>query len=78
MREGEVNTPKEQPYVVKSLLCKRTGQWLPVEAHLECPYCFGCKVEVGTGLHDRFCGFDPERDPIHFGFPGGTARELEG
>lgn len=72
------STPKEQPYRVQSLLCRRTGERLPLEEHKHCVYCFGRAEEVETGLHARFCGFDPERDPVHFGFPPGTTRDLDG
>ncbi|MFO1012022.1 MAG: hypothetical protein U1F29_18335 [Planctomycetota bacterium] len=77
-RPSTERAASELPYRVTSLLCKRTGQRLPLAEHEACPYCFGKKDEVATGLHSHFCGYQPERDPVHFGFPGGTARDLEG
>jgi hypothetical protein len=30
------------------------------------------------GRHETFCDYDPTKDPVHFGFPEGGARDLEG
>jgi hypothetical protein len=51
---------------------------LPIEEHLQCPYCFGRADDVANGQHERFCDFSLGRDPIHFGFPPGTLRDREG
>lgn len=57
-----------------SVHCWRTGRALPSGEHRECPYCFGrTDGEVETAEHARFCDYDPEKDPIVFGFPKGPA-----
>lgn len=49
--------------------CRRQSVERSVREHLACPYCFGSAADVRTRDHARFCDFDPERDPIAFGFP---------
>ena len=58
--------------------CQRTEQDLRVEEHLLCPYCFGQTANIETGEHTRFCGFEPERDPVSFGFPEHGSRYQRG
>ena len=54
---------------VLSVHCKRLHERMPVAEHLRCPYCFGHKQEVAAGEHERFCDFDPARDPHPFRLP---------
>lgn len=63
---------------LERLLCRRTGERIALAEHAQCPYCFGREGELETGRHERFCDFVPGRDPVHFGFPPGTSRELSG
>lgn len=49
--------------------CRRTGQDFSSEEHQRCPYCFGSEAKIETGNHDDFCDYDPNKDPISFGFP---------
>jgi len=63
---------------LEQVLCRRTGQELPIDEHQLCPYCFGRAQDVANGQYTRFCDFVPGRDPVHFGFPEGTTREREG
>jgi hypothetical protein len=57
--------------------CRRLQRALPVDEHVRCPYCFGAADEIREGRHDRFCDFKPGQDPIHFGFPPDSSRNLE-
>ena len=57
--------------------CRRLQRLLPIDEHQRCPYCFGGRLEVEQGSHDRFCDFKPGQDPIHFGFPPDSSRNLE-
>jgi len=63
---------------LEQVLCRRTGQELPIDEHQNCPYCFGRAQDIANGQYTRFCDFVPGRDPVHFGFPEGTTREREG
>lgn len=53
------------------VFCRRLQRPLPVAEHEKCLYCFGGAAEIRTGDTARFCDFDPEKDPIQFGFPDG-------
>jgi hypothetical protein len=55
--------------------CVRTGQLYDSSVHAACPYCFGSQADLSTGDRSRFCGFEPGRDPLNFGFPDGAVRE---
>jgi hypothetical protein len=48
-----------------------------VAEHAECPYCFGNRQAIAKGRHGEFCDFHPGKDPIHFGFPPDSSRNLE-
>ena len=63
---------------LERVLCRRVGQPLPLAEHQRCPYCFGRADEIVNGQYERFCDYVPGRDPLLFGFPGGTTRDLEG
>ena len=78
MTDAQAPRPESLPYRIRTLLCRRTQQFVAPEEHLNCPYCFGRESDVQRGLHERFCGYQPERDPIHFGFPTETERERDG
>jgi hypothetical protein len=54
--------------------CHRTGQLFDLTEHERCPYCYGAQKDVATGDHGEFCDFDPDRDPVGFGFPAESTR----
>jgi hypothetical protein len=56
--------------------CRRLGRPLTVHEHRECPYCHGKTAEVASGQHETFCDYDPEEDPINFGFPQDRGRHV--
>ncbi len=62
-------TKKTDPAPPGRVFCRRLDRPLPIDEHLDCPYCFGAESEVRTTDHDRFCDFELGKDPIHFGFP---------
>lgn len=65
-------TPKKV-FCVRNRLMKDAGE------HLGCPYCFGKKRQtVEDGERKDFCDFDPDKDPVSFGFPEDTTRNLRG
>ncbi|MBK8979920.1 MAG: hypothetical protein IPM29_28820 [Planctomycetes bacterium] len=70
------DTPKAQPPESR-VFCRRTQRELPVHDHQDCPYCHG-KEQVHTGVHTKFCGYDPEKDPVSFGFPEDSERLQRG
>ena len=45
---------------------------------VQCPYCFGGDKEVATGDHEKFCDFEPGKDPVSFGFPKDSERLTRG
>lgn len=49
--------------------CPRLGRPLPVQEHVECPYCFGAESDVRSGTLGTFCDFQPGEDPVQFGDP---------
>jgi hypothetical protein len=63
---------------LKQLRCRRLARLVDLEEHESCPYCFGHRKELLTGRYETFCDWQPGRDPIQFGFPPGTRRELYG
>jgi hypothetical protein len=58
--------------------CRRLERPLAASEHVECPYCFGSLGEIAEGRHECFCDFRKGRDPVHFGFPEGNVRDVEG
>ncbi|MHC4821727.1 MAG: hypothetical protein ACYTDX_08430 [Planctomycetota bacterium] len=58
--------------------CRRTGQEYEVDKHVRCPYCFGEEGDVATGNHEKFCDFEPGKDPVSFGFPKDSERLTRG
>lgn len=67
-----------EDFLVKAVFCKRLGKQLPVEEHSDCVYCHGSIDEIKSADHERFCEFDPAKDPVHFGFPEGMSRDFKG
>ncbi|MFO1078600.1 MAG: hypothetical protein U1E73_12825 [Planctomycetota bacterium] len=68
--------PEKRPEPCR-VFCRRLERTLPVDEHAECPYCFGKAKEIATGQHEQFCDFRPGKDPIQFGFPPDSSRNLE-
>jgi hypothetical protein len=65
--------------LLKGVFCARNKMLKDPGEHLSCPYCFGRKREViERGERTEFCDFDPTKDPVSFGFPQGTLRDLRG
>ena len=71
-------TDNKKPLDDQRVHCHRLDKKLPVGEHAECPYCFGKKQEIAKGKHGEFCDFKPGEDPINFGFPADSSRNLEG
>ncbi|MBI4957698.1 MAG: hypothetical protein HY908_37170 [Myxococcales bacterium] len=62
-----------------SVFCVRNHVGKSAAEHLECPYCFGKKREVVEGGdRKQFCDYDAKTDPVTFGFPEGTSRNVSG
>ncbi|MFO1053883.1 MAG: hypothetical protein U1F36_16825 [Planctomycetota bacterium] len=57
--------------------CHRLERLLPKDEHARCPYCYGTDSQIASGRHPDFCDFEKERDPIVFGFPPDSSRNLE-
>ena len=49
--------------------CRRVHRPMPVDDHKDCPYCFGDEATIRTCGYASFCDFDPDLDPVNFGFP---------
>ncbi len=63
----------------KPVFCKRNHRSKEAREHMSCPYCFGKKRElIEHGERADFCDFDPENDPIAFGFPDDSSRNARG
>ncbi|MCB9881398.1 MAG: hypothetical protein H6834_06375 [Planctomycetes bacterium] len=58
--------------------CRRLKEMKPLAEHTECMYCFGKLGQVDGSHYDHFCDYDPDKDPIHFGFPQDSSRDLSG
>jgi hypothetical protein len=71
-----MNESRRKPEL--NVYCRRLQQELPVSEHADCPYCFGSKDQITDGVHRGFCGFDPEKDPIQFGFRPDSERFTRG
>ena len=68
---------EKKPSSLPTVHCRRLDRELPIGEHAECPYCFGKKLDVASGDHEKFCDFKKGIDPIQFGFPPDTSRNLE-
>lgn len=65
----------DPPEVPKGVFCIRNQIMKDAGEHLHCPYCFGKTREIIEGGECKeFCDFDPEQDPIAFGFAPDTSR----
>lgn len=65
--------PKRRVFCVRNHVSKSSDE------HLHCPYCFGKKREViDEGEREEFCDFNPDRDPVTFGFPEESSRNTRG
>jgi hypothetical protein len=62
----------------KMIWCRRYQRERPVAEHNLCLYCFGRQSEVESGDHEKFCDYNPDQDPKHFGFPEDNIRDLNG
>jgi hypothetical protein len=63
----------------KKVYCVRNRLMKDASEHMGCPYCFGKKKEaVEDGERQDFCDYDPDKDPISYGFPTNTTRNLRG
>ncbi len=75
-------TPKEvgrSSKRIRVLRCRRTGQMFNVATHARCPYCFADGEAIAKrGDYKDFCDFDPEKDPINFGFRHDSTRNENG
>jgi len=70
-------TDPTQPLDDQRVWCRRLDCELPVRQHADCLYCFGSKQQIACRAHEQFCDFKKGQDPIHFGFPPDTSRNLE-
>ncbi len=61
----------------ETVFCRRVERHLPVQEHLDCPYCYGKRSKVESAEHGRFCDFEKGKDPIHFGFPEDFGRHTQ-
>jgi hypothetical protein len=64
--------PIENPEEESHIYCPRVRCGRPVCEHRLCPYCFGSEAVIAEGNHTLFCDYEPNRDPVCFGFPGET------
>jgi hypothetical protein len=60
---------KAQAQAVELVFCQRIQEPVSVGEHKKCPYCFGTIEAIADGCHEDFCDYDPDRDPLQFGFP---------
>ena len=75
--DQELDMAEEQG--TKKVYCLRNRLMKPTQEHMGCPYCFGKKHEViENGERCDFCDFNPDKDPVSFGFPEDTSRNLRG
>ena len=58
---------QKQPRLkVKRILCRRINAKVTPETHKNCPYCYGKLEDICTALHDQFCDYKKDKDPISF------------
>ena len=69
---------KKQEPQLRMLNCRRTGQDYCLDEHARCPYCFGSQKDLESGEHEKFCDFEPGKDPVSFGFPEDSSRLRRG
>jgi len=61
--------PETPDDATKKVECRRVNKAVSADEHKQCPYCFGTVTEICSGRHETFCDYDPEKDPVSFGFP---------
>ena len=76
MSEPRAEKPKDE--ADDQVRCRRTGEKYSPDEHHRCPYCYGAIADVAEGDHETFCDFDPEKDPVQFGFPENGTRHQTG
>jgi len=64
-------------YRVLKVFGHRVGRQLSIAEHARCPYCDGDERHIKTAKHGAFCDFDPDKDPVSFGFPTDDGRYRE-
>lgn len=62
-------TAAEKAKAGKLVFCQRIQEPVSVGEHKGCAYCFGTVEAIVEGRHEEFCDYDPDRDPLQFGFP---------
>ena len=75
------NQPQRKPAAearLKTLRCRRVDRLVDLAEHEACPYCFGHRQELASGRYETFCDWQPDRDPVHFGFPPEAQRDVFG
>lgn len=65
--ESKGRKPKEK--ASELVFCQRIQEPVSVKEHRGCAYCFGTVKAIEEGDHKEFCDYDPDRDPLQFGFP---------
>ena len=79
LRKAQIPKGGGTKYTVRLLRCRRTGQTFTVSEHLRCPYCTADRKTIeASGRYEDFCSFDPEKDPINFGFDPDSSRFRSG
>ncbi len=73
MKRTLETVPSEQ-----KVQCPRIDRARTVDEHEDCPYCFGSPEDVAAGRRAKFCDFDPEKDPLVFGFPQDSSHLTKG
>ncbi|MBK7580527.1 MAG: hypothetical protein IPI67_10015 [Myxococcales bacterium] len=64
---------------LETLRCRRTGQMFSADEHARCPYCAASAETIAaSGDYTQFCDYQPNVDPVHFGFPDDTSRNKGG
>jgi hypothetical protein len=69
MTKGKKPKEKARTETSELVFCQRIQEPVSVDEHKGCAYCFGTVEAVKEGKHEEFCDYDPDRDPLQFGFP---------
>lgn len=67
--KGKKPKKKSKAGASELVFCQRIQEPLSVGEHKKCAYCHGTLEAVRDGRHEEFCDYDPDRDPLQFGFP---------
>lgn len=63
----------------KRVFCLRNHIMKESIEHSKCPYCYGKEHElIELGERKHFCDYNPDKDPVSFGFPEDTSRNSRG